>query len=82
MHLSDTYVVKSMDLENKVVYLKKEDSDYYTDSLAIETIWIDKALKEKKIPIPVYFGEVTVEETIRGFVKKQFFTDKKLEQSR
>ena len=78
MHLSDTYVVKSMDLENKVVYLKKEDSDYYTDSLAIETIWIDKALKEKKIPIPVYFGEVTVEETIRGFVKKQFFTDKKI----
>ena len=80
MHLGETYVVKVMDLENKEVYLKKETTDYYTDSLAVETIWIDNILKEKKVKnLNVYYGEVTVEEVIRGFVKKQFFTDRKIE---
>lgn len=80
LHLGETYLVKKMDLENKEIYLKKESTDYYTDSLAIETIWINNVLKERNfLNIKVYFGEVTVEEVIRGFVKKQFFTDRKIE---
>jgi DEAD/DEAH box helicase domain-containing protein len=69
-----------MDLENGVIYLKKEQTDFYTDALAIETIWIEKTIRGKKLRhIDVYFGEVVVEEVIRGFVKKQFFTDRKIE---
>ncbi|MFU2157655.1 DEAD/DEAH box helicase [Caldisericum sp. AR60] len=80
LHLGETYLVKKMDLENKEIYLKKEMTDYYTDSLAIETILIDNILKEKNVfKVKAYFGEVTVEEVIRGFVKKQFFTDRKIE---
>ncbi|BAL80944.1 DEAD/DEAH box helicase [Caldisericum exile] len=80
MHLGETYVVKNMDLENREIYLQKEVTDYYTDSLSIETIWVDNILKEKDVfKVKAYFGEVTVEEVIRGFVKKQFFTDRKIE---
>lgn len=80
LHLTETYVVKKMDLENGVIYLKKEQTDFYTDALAIETIWIEKTIREKQLRhINVYFGEVVVEEVIRGFVKKQFFTDRKIE---
>lgn len=79
LHLGETYVVNKMDLENKTIFLKRSNVDYYTDSLALETIWIDRVLKEKKFNrTSVYFGEVIVEEVIRGFVKKQLFTDRKI----
>ncbi len=79
MHMGETYVSKKMDIENRVVFLQKEKVDYYTDSLAIENIWVRKTLKHKKeMDLDIYFGEVVVNEIIRGFVMKEFFTDKKI----
>lgn len=79
MHMGETYVSKKLDVENKVVLLQKEKVDYYTDSLAIENIWVRRVLKHKKeTNLDIYFGEVVVNEIIRGFVMKEFFTDKKI----
>ncbi|MGC8721934.1 MAG: DEAD/DEAH box helicase [Caldisericaceae bacterium] len=79
LHLTDTYIVKELNLLKHFALLTKEDSEYYTDSLAIESIWIEKTLSEKRFHnIDVSYGDVLVQEIVRGFVKKQFETDKKI----
>jgi DEAD/DEAH box helicase domain-containing protein len=79
MHLADTYVVKELNLQDNFAILEKKNVDYYTDSLAIETIWIQKLINEKRFRrVNIYFGDVLVEEKVRGFVKKQFESDRRM----
>lgn len=79
LHLADTYVVKELNLQDNFAILEKKDVDYYTDSLATETIWIQKLINEKKFKkINIFFGDVLVEEKVRGFVKKQFESDRRM----
>lgn len=79
LHLADTYLVKELNLQDNFAILEKKEVNYYTDSLAIETIWIKKIIKEKKInKINIFFGDVLVNEKVRGFVKKQFESDRRM----
>lgn len=79
LHLGDTYLVTKLDLDKKFALLVKREVDFYTDSLAIETIWIRNILEEKWFDrIPIYYGDVLVNEKVRGFVKKQIETDRRI----
>lgn len=79
LHLADTYVIKDLNLEQNYALLEKKEVDYYTDSLAMETIWIKKVISEKSFnKIRVYFGDVLVNERVRGFVRKQFESERRL----
>lgn len=79
LHLADTYLVKELNLQENFAILEKKEVDYYTDSLAIETIWIKKIINEKNFNrINVFFGDVLVNEKVRGFVKKQFGSDRRM----
>lgn len=79
MHLARTYIVEKLDLENKFALLVEKDTEYYTDSLAIESIEILDTLSEKGFnDFKIYYGDVLVTEIVRGFVKKQFISDRRL----
>lgn len=79
LHLADTYIVRELNLNEHFALLSRKDSEYYTDSLEIESIWIEKELSKKRFRhIDVFYGDVLVQEVVRGFVKKQFETDKKI----
>ena len=79
LHLADTYLVKELNLQENFAALEKKEVDYYTDSLAIETIWIKKIINEKSFNrINIFFGDVLVNEKVRGFVKKQFESDRRM----
>jgi DEAD/DEAH box helicase domain-containing protein len=65
LYETESYVVDELDIENRVVYLKKEDVDYYTQSLKhteinpLEIIYQNKVGTENQIDS--YFGNVRVE---------------------
>ncbi len=79
IHLAETYIVNELHLSENYALLTRHDTDYYTDSLAIDSIWVEQVLSEKKFNIiDIFFGDVLVQEVVRGFVKKQFETGKKI----
>lgn len=79
LHLAKTYVVRKLDLEARIAYLKQQETEYYTDSLAIESIEIVNMKTQKQYKdFEIYYGDVLVTEIVRGYVKKQFITDRRI----
>lgn len=79
MHLAQTYIVEKLDLENKFAVLKPKEVEYYTDSLAIENITVKKILNQRKYKdFDIFYGDVLTNEIVRGYVKKQFISDRKI----
>jgi len=79
LHLAKTYIVKKLDLDNRFAILSQKETEYYTDSLAIESTEVVKELKKKKFnDFEIHFGDVLTTEIVRGYVRKQFVTDRKL----
>ncbi|MBN1216661.1 MAG: DEAD/DEAH box helicase [Candidatus Lokiarchaeota archaeon] len=65
LYEAETYVVHELDIEEKKVYIRKENVDYYTQSLKSTEITPLEVIYEKKIglhsEIEVFFGNVKVE---------------------
>jgi len=65
LYETETYLVEELDLDQRIVYLKKANVDFYTQSLKNTNITPLKIISEKKIglnnKIDAFFGDVKVE---------------------
>lgn len=73
---SEQYVVEEFDYENRKAFVRKSNSDYYTDAVTNTKISIldvfDETRKEK---YDYFFGDVHVFSQVVGFKKLKFFTN-------
>jgi len=61
LHEGNTFIVDNIDFENEIVYVHKENIDYYTTALSTTTINILDTYSTKNInSIKITFGEVQV----------------------
>ncbi|MCP5054059.1 MAG: DUF1998 domain-containing protein, partial [bacterium] len=73
---SEQYVVEEMDFENRKAFVRKSNSDYYTDSITYTKIAILDIFDEtRKGKYDYYYGDVHVFSQVVGFKKLKFFTN-------
>lgn len=73
---SEQYIVEEMDYENRKAFVRKSNSDYYTDSITYTKIAILDVFDETRKERYDYFhGEVHVFSQVVGFKKLKFFTN-------
>jgi DEAD/DEAH box helicase domain-containing protein len=76
LHQGETYLVRELDLENRVAYAEPEAVNYYTQTKEIEDLHLVKVLSKKKAgKVNLYLGEVEVTNHVVGFKKKAQYTD-------
>jgi DEAD/DEAH box helicase domain-containing protein len=76
LHQGDSYLVKELDLENRVAVVVPTDVTYYTQTKELIDIRILKTERERSCSgVKVCFGEVDVTNTVVGFKKKMQFTE-------
>lgn len=73
MHAGETYFVRSLDLEKKIAFVEKIDTDYYTQSLTEVKIKIEEEELEKKWNrSEVHYGDLSVTQVTYMFKKIKF----------
>src|SRR4030066_145731 len=76
LHQGDSYLVKELDLDNRVAIVTPTDTTYYTQTKELTDIKILKSEQEMQYSgVKVCFGEVDVTNTVVGFKKKMQFTE-------
>ncbi|MBD3243864.1 MAG: DEAD/DEAH box helicase [Chitinivibrionales bacterium] len=79
LHGGDTYFVERLDVEQKIAFVRRQDLDYYTQSVQSSQIRLDE--KESTQPWlggELGFGDVTVTTTIPMFKKVRFHSRESL----
>ena len=75
MHEAETYLVRDLDLEQKIAYVEPIDADYYTQPWFHETISITEQKNAREWNgSAVCLGEVIVTRKTVGFVRMRFYT--------
>ncbi len=78
LYEAESYVVDELDIENRIVYLKKNNVDYYTQSLKHTEINPFEIIYQKKVgaenQIDSYFGNVRVEHEYYSYKVIDTFT--------
>ncbi|MDO8444533.1 MAG: DEAD/DEAH box helicase [Deltaproteobacteria bacterium] len=64
LHMTETYLVESLDIEHSTVNVIKKDLDYWTEPFVSKDVSI---LKEERKNNFLYFGQVEVTERYTGF---------------
>lgn len=73
LHKGETYIVQSLNLEDKVAKIKKEAVDYHTESLSsINIRVVEKQTQKEKDDVKFCFGDVDVSENYWGYRLKKF----------
>ncbi len=76
LHQGEAYLVKELDLEQRVAIVTPTDVPYYTQTKELTDIRVLKVEREKScLGTKVCFGEVDVTNTVVGFKKKMQFTE-------
>jgi DEAD/DEAH box helicase domain-containing protein len=76
LHQGDSYLVKELDIENRIAVVTPTHVPYYTQTKEIIDIRIlSKELERSCLGINVYLGEVDVTNNVVGFKKKMQFTE-------
>jgi len=76
LHQGESYLVRELDLENRVAYAEPKAVNYYTQTKEVEDLHIVKVLSKKKVgKVNLYLGEVEVTNHVVGFKKKAQYTD-------
>jgi DEAD/DEAH box helicase domain-containing protein len=76
LHQGDSYLIKDLDLARHIAWADQCHVDYYTQTTEIHDIRIIKTLEERDWQgVKVYFGDVDVSITVRGFKRRKQFTD-------
>ncbi len=79
LHQGEAYLVKKLDLINRVAYTEPVEANYYTHTKELEDVRILKVLREKAYGgIKVYLGELEVTNQVVGYKRKAQFTDEVL----
>ena len=75
LHLGESYVVETLDIEARTAYLKRSDASYYTDAREVTDIRVASARTAKELRgARVCFGEVEVSRQVVGFRKRDFYS--------
>ncbi|MBC8229220.1 DEAD/DEAH box helicase, partial [bacterium] len=75
MHEAETYLVRDLDLEQKIAYVEPINADYYTQPWFHETISITEQKNAREWNgSAVCLGEVIVTRKTVGFVRMRFYT--------
>ena len=76
LHQGESYLVKELDIENRVAVVEPTDVPYYTQTKELIDIRILKTERERScLGIEVCLGEVDVTNNVVGFKKKMQFTE-------
>src|SRR4030043_461705 len=76
LHQGESYLVKELDIENRVAVVEPTDVPYYTQTKELIDIRILKTERERScLGIKVCLGEVDVTNNVVGFKKKMQFTE-------
>ncbi|MCD4820123.1 MAG: DEAD/DEAH box helicase [Candidatus Cloacimonetes bacterium] len=76
LHLGESFLVKKLDLENRIVELEKKELDYYTQAIMQTEIELIKSEKnQKQNLIKKEFGQIKVIEQVKGFKKIKWNTN-------
>lgn len=79
LHEAETYFVKKLDLTQRIAYIEKVDSDYYTQAVTEEKIRITETETEKMWRVSkACFGDVTVTTAVIMFKKIKFYSSDSL----
>lgn len=82
LHLGESYVVESLDLEARTAYLTRSDVHYYTDARELTDIRVTETKTAKGLRgAEVCFGEVEVSRQVVGFRKRNFYSAEKRNES-
>ncbi|MBU1701815.1 MAG: DEAD/DEAH box helicase [Candidatus Eisenbacteria bacterium] len=75
LHDAETFLVDELNLEERVAYVHRADTDYYTQAVSDTQIMINEIEREKTWnKTPVSFGNVSVTDTVVMFKKIKFGT--------
>ena len=75
MHEAETYLVKQLDMDNKVAYVESVSVDYYTQPWFSEEIIVTEIQSEKVWrDVGVQIGKVCVTRKMVGFGRIQFYS--------
>ncbi|MFQ6041917.1 MAG: Zn-binding domain-containing protein, partial [Candidatus Poribacteria bacterium] len=75
MHEAETYLVRDLDLEQKIAYVEPIDADYYTQPRFVETIVVTEQRETREWHgSQVCLGEVVVTRKTVGFARIRFYT--------
>jgi DEAD/DEAH box helicase domain-containing protein len=73
MHAGETYFVRELDLEKKIAFVEKVDTDYYTQSITEVKIKIEEEeLNKQREQSHCYFGDLSVTSVTYMFKKIKF----------
>jgi DEAD/DEAH box helicase domain-containing protein len=76
LHQGESYLVKELDIENRVAVVEPTDVPYYTQTKELIDIRILKTERERScLGTKVCLGEVDVTNNVVGFKKKMQFTE-------
>lgn len=77
MHMGETYMVKKLDLDEKVAHVESTDVDYYTQALTDSQVWIEDETETAALAADVtkHLGEVRVVERVVSYVKLRSGSD-------
>ena len=82
LHLGESYVVESLNIEARTAYLTRSDAAYYTDAREVTDIRVTKAKTAKALRgAEVCFGEVEVSRQVVGFRKRNFYSAERRDES-
>jgi len=75
LHDGESYYVENLDLKQKVAYVKKVDTDYFTQSIAERRVDVEEAEEERTFrDATLFFGDITVTSQVFMFKKIKFFS--------
>jgi DEAD/DEAH box helicase domain-containing protein len=73
---SEPYVVEEFDYENRKAFVRKSNSDYYTDAITYTKIAVLDAFDDDRSErYDCFYGDVHVFSQVVGFKKLKFFTN-------
>ncbi|MGH2453712.1 MAG: DEAD/DEAH box helicase [bacterium] len=76
LHQGEAYLVSTLDLQTKVALVALTSGDHYTQPRADTDATILRHHRERAWgPTTAWFGDVEVTTQVRGYVRKQLFTD-------
>jgi len=76
LHQGEAYVVRKLDLVEKVAYVQPSPADHYTQARVLTDVRIVRAHEEKPWgPTRAAFGDVEVTTQVTEYVRKQLFTE-------
>ena len=72
LHQGETYISEELNLQDLTAKVRKEDVNYYTESLKDVDVAIKKTFEEKQEKVQVRLGELTITEYYHQYITKSY----------